>query len=101
MTASELESVLRALGDTPDKVAAALRTAQVRGARRRPDCCPVATYLARVTRQPVDANPGIVDVLQAGGQPPMRVLTPRPVAEFMARFDAGVAYTDLVAEGFS
>lgn len=90
-TKAEITTALKALGDTPDAVAEAIRTRNCRGPRCAYADCPIAMYLRRTfnwCEKTWVAGPlAVVD----GVQCPL----PAAVRSFQHRFDAGTHYADL------
>lgn len=80
--ARKMQPVLRQLGGTSKEVARSLRRLGVQGRRRRTDHCPVAVYLRRMF-------PGAWVGLDNFGIGPDTAALPRPVSEFVRRFDKG------------
>jgi len=87
MRTREIEAKLRKLGDTPDKVAAKLRSAKCRG-QSAGASCPIAMYLKKLGCKNVYVGPRAATV---NNKP---VALPQATKDFIDKFDTS-QYPDL------
>jgi len=96
-TPGSILGALAELGWTPSAIAAALRAAGITGRPDSPDRCPIACYLFENTgAADLAVSREEITVWWPGGE--ATAATPPPIAEFIARFDAG-QYPNLTRKG--
>lgn len=89
-----LAEALAGLPDTADGIADRMRALGIKGKQLKSGCCPIANWLK--TEGFTHASVGQTACLgRRGSATTEDVRSPRAVAEFVRRFDAGV-YLDLV-----
>ena len=97
LTASELLSHLKALGDDCDQVAQALAEKDIKGVRGNAKCCPLANYVRTIEGSGTTIAVTATHCVLSDIVPTVSVPLPFPCSEFARAFDSG-CYEDLVGE---
>jgi hypothetical protein len=85
---------LRDMGDTPDKVAAYLKTQHITGTRKMPGSCPIANYFNYKYGGFCCASRYNLYFTDANSDLNTQVVLPPAVSSFVGRFDYG-SYPEL------
>lgn len=97
LTASELLTHLKALGDNCDQVARSLADKDIKGYPGNAKCCPLANYVRTIEGSGTAIAVTATHCVLSGIVPSVSIRLPFPCSEFARAFDSG-SYEHLVGE---